>query len=78
MFFFKDAVHFLEPMGRESRDMHIFGDGLKTLLRRSVYSIAHKKVIISNGFNHGELEQHTVVLGLTRENFLFGCTSKKV
>ena len=33
--FLKDAVHFLEPMGRESRDMHIFGDGLKTLLRRS-------------------------------------------
>ena len=32
---FEDAVHFLEPMGRESKDMHVFGDGLKTLLRRS-------------------------------------------
>lgn len=32
--FLKDAVHFLEPLGRQSRDMHIFGDGLKTLLRR--------------------------------------------
>ena len=60
MFFCKDAVHFLEPMGRESRDMHIFGDGLKTLLRRSVYSIAHK-VIISNGFNHRELSRNEMV-----------------
>ena len=32
--FLKDAVHFLEPMGRESKDMHILGDGLRTLLRR--------------------------------------------
>ena len=32
--FLKDAVHFLEPMGRETKDMHILGDGLRTLLRR--------------------------------------------
>ena len=54
-FFCKDAVHFLEPMGRESRDMHIFGDGLKTLLRRSVYSITHEKVIIGIGLSKSTL-----------------------
>ena len=32
--FLKDAVQFLEPMGRETKDMHILGDGLRTLLRR--------------------------------------------
>ncbi len=32
--FLKDAVHFLEPLGRDSRDMHILADGHKTLLRR--------------------------------------------
>ena len=32
--FLKDAVHFYEPMGRETKDMHILEDGLRTLLRR--------------------------------------------
>lgn len=32
--FLKDAVHFLEPMGKKSRDLHIFGQGLTTLIRR--------------------------------------------
>lgn len=32
--FLKDAVHFLEPLGKKSRDLHIFGEGLTTLIRR--------------------------------------------
>ena len=32
--FLKDSVHYLEPHDRKSRDMHIFGDGLKTLLHK--------------------------------------------
>lgn len=30
----KDSVHYLEPHGRKSKDMQIFGDGLMTLLHR--------------------------------------------
>ena len=32
--YMKDAVHYLEPHDRKSKDLHIFGDGLKTLLHR--------------------------------------------
>lgn len=35
--YLKDTVHYLEPKGRTSNDMHIFGDGLKTLLTRSLF-----------------------------------------
>ncbi len=34
--YMRDTVHYLEPHNRKSRDMHIFGDGLKTLLHKSV------------------------------------------
>ena len=37
--YMRDAVHYLEPHDRKSRDMHIFGDGLKTLLHKyNLYS----------------------------------------
>ncbi len=32
--YMRDTVHYLEPHNRKSRDMHIFGDGLKTLLHK--------------------------------------------
>ena len=32
--YMKDTVHYLEPHKRKSRDLRIFGDGLKTLLHR--------------------------------------------
>ena len=34
--YMRDTVHYLEPHNRKSRDMHIFGDGLKTLLHKWV------------------------------------------
>ena len=30
----KDSVHYLEPHSRKSRDLRIFGNGLKTLIHR--------------------------------------------
>jgi len=32
--YMRDTVHYLEPHDRKSRDMHIFGEGLKTLLHK--------------------------------------------
>lgn len=32
--YMKDAIHYLEPHGRKSREMHILGNGLKTLLHK--------------------------------------------
>lgn len=32
--YMRDSVHYLEPHDRKSRDMKIFGDGLKTLLHK--------------------------------------------
>ena len=32
--YMREAVHYLEPRGRQSKDLRIFGDGLKTLLHK--------------------------------------------
>ena len=32
--YMREAVHYLEPHQRKSKDLHIFGDGLKTLLHK--------------------------------------------
>ena len=32
--YMKDSVHYLEPHNRKSRDLRIFGNGLKTLIHR--------------------------------------------
>jgi len=37
--YMRDTVHYLEPHNRKSRDMRIFGDGLKTLLHKYINKI---------------------------------------
>ena len=34
--YMKDSVHYLEPHNRKSRDLRIFGNGLKTLIHRLI------------------------------------------
>ena len=34
--YLKDSVHYLEPHNRKSRDLRIFGNGLKTLIHRLI------------------------------------------
>ncbi|XP_059096532.1 disintegrin and metalloproteinase domain-containing protein 10-like isoform X2 [Tigriopus californicus] len=51
--YMKDAIHYLEPHGRQSRDMHILGNGLSTLL--------HKRRLDDplNGLNRSRKRQNT-------------------
>ena len=45
--YMRDAVHYLEPHERKSKDLHIFGDGLKTLLHKYYFSFTENGIFLA-------------------------------
>ena len=52
--YMREAVHYLEPRGRQSKDLRIFGDGLKTLLHKSVLKFAQHESDVLIPDKHGK------------------------